>query len=186
MDIVLVTPCCRPHNLARVAETIDFDAIHHWIIVYDTTRSTYDNQFDTNPKVTELRCSGRIYGNPQRNCALDHIQTFANTENIIVYFLDDDNAVHPEFWKIAKSFEPGLFYTWDQKRTADNVVKGGRCAVNSIDTAMFAVPINMIGNTRWAVDRYEADGIFIREINSWYPDQHTYLPVVACYYNATV
>ena len=35
--ITIITPCSRIHNLPMLHESIKFDKINKWIIVYDTT-----------------------------------------------------------------------------------------------------------------------------------------------------
>ena len=38
--ITIITPCNRIHNLPMLYESIKFDKINKWIIVYDTTVNT--------------------------------------------------------------------------------------------------------------------------------------------------
>ena len=66
----IITPCCRQSNLSKLYDSIDFDKIDIWIIVYDTTSKTYNKLYEEHPKIIEIECSGGISGNPQRNYAM--------------------------------------------------------------------------------------------------------------------
>ena len=52
---------------------------------------TYDD------RVAEYFWEGKISGNPQRNFALDLLRE----KEGYIYFLDDDNKMHPNFWRVA-------------------------------------------------------------------------------------
>ena len=43
--ITIITPCIRIQNLPMLYESIKFDKIHKWIIVYDTTIDSYYHSF---------------------------------------------------------------------------------------------------------------------------------------------
>ena len=183
--ITIVTPCSRPENLKELYESIEIDRIHQWIIVHDTTRTKgiCTTQFN-NPKIVELghmSPPGTCSGNSQRNVALSLIR------GGMVYFLDDDNVVHPNFWKIAPMFKEDHFYTWDQQRWDEfvgapgGVFKGDTPRLQTIDTAQYVVPYSMC--RLWKEDDYKADGLFIEDISTRNASAHVYLPIVASYYN---
>ena len=185
--LTIITPCSRQENLATIWKSIQFDKVAAWIIVYDTSKDrSYLRLFADEPKIREVDCSdvGRS-GNSQRNYGASLV-----SEGLI-YFLDDDNIVHPHFWDLVDLFGPNKFYTFDQRffvpdncRTASNFVfKGGELVVGKIDTAMFVVPKSMW--IPWITDRYEADGLFIQEVARRNPGSgsHCYIPEVAAYYN---
>lgn len=185
--ITIITPCHRQDNLAVIKESIRFDKIANWIIVYDTTRNrSYPRLFADEPKIREVDCDyAGISGNAQRNCGASLV-----SEGFI-YFLDDDNIMHPHFWDLIVGFDPTKFYTFDQRffvpddfRSATNFVfKGAEPVVRKIDTAMYVVPVSMW--FPWAADRYDADGLFIEEVARRNPGPgiHRYIPEVAAYYN---
>ena len=183
--LTIITPCSRPENLPAILKSIRLDKAV-WIIVYDTTKErTYPRLFADEPRIREVDCaSAGISGNAQRNYGASLV------EEGLIYFLDDDNIVHPHFWDIT--FESDKFYTFDQRffvpdpfRTATNFVfKGAEPVVRKIDTAMFVVPKTMW--FAWAADRYDADGLFIEEVARRNPGAHCYLPEVAAYYNYLV
>jgi hypothetical protein len=174
--ITLITPSCRPSNLSHIKNSIEFDKIDKWIIVYDANKVPETKQFN-DVQIEEYTITGPgISGNPQRNYALD---TLTNYDGF-VYFLDDDNTIHPRFWEISKFFNKGFFYTFNQQRTQDSVTKGDKCKFQAIDTAMFVTELSAL---RWDLDRYEADGIYIEAVKNMYPNKHIYIDMVASYYN---
>ena len=176
----IITPCSRPANLKRIAESIQFDKIDRWYIVYDTSHRTYEKQFLDNPKVSELECPVKCWGNPQRNLALGLI-----TDGL-VYYLDDDNIVHDAFWSELDSFDLDHLYTFDQYHSNKQiVVKGGRLQEKFIDTAQYIVPRQLIGSLVWdlADGGLGSDGRFMEDLNRLHGSKHVYVPKVLSYYN---
>jgi hypothetical protein len=183
--LTIITPCSRPENLKALRDSIDMDRIDRWIIVHDTTKSrgVYIPQFD-HPKILEMGHSsppGTCSGNSQRNRGL------AKVQHGMIYFLDDDNIVHPDFWKIVPLFKEEHFYTFDQQRwdefvsTPGGIFKGDTPRLRKIDTAQYVVDVRMA--RFWKEDDYKADGLFIEDIFLRFNQNHTYIPVVASYYN---
>ena len=183
--ITIITPCYRQKNLHDIIKSIHLNKIKEWIIIYDTTNNKkYTPCFQDEPKIREVECCDLgISGNAQRNYGASLV-----SEGFI-YFVDDDNIIHPHFWNLIDIFDIEYFYTFDQKffvtdpfRTATNFVfKGEHPVVRKIDTSMFMVPVSMW--IPWNVERYDADGMFIEEVAHKNPQQHRYIPEVASYYN---
>lgn len=183
--LTIITPCCRPQNLSFLYDTIRITKVDKWIIVYDTTKT--DGKFEkrfNRPNIIEVghvspphSCSG----NSQRNVALNMVSTG------MVYFLDDDNVIHPEFWKLVEKFDDVHFYTWDQQRNDQfankpgGILTGDNPRLYSIDTAQYAIPRYMC--SAWQEDEYCADGLFIEGVYKRFKDKHIYIPVVAAFYN---
>ena len=93
--ITIITPCSRIHNLPMLHESIKFDKINKWIIVYDTTVDSYYQSFFSHEQITEVHCKSSlngVVGNTQRNYGL----SFVEDDNYI-YFFDDDNIIHRNF-----------------------------------------------------------------------------------------
>lgn len=172
--ITIITPCCRPNKLTNME--INFDYVDEWIIVYDASKVlNFEKQFD-NPKISEYHfTSSGISGNPQRNYGLTQIKN----KNTFVYFLDDDNLIHHDLYKLLNSIEPGKFYTFNQ----ENGLSGNRIKLGYIDTAMFLIDYTLIKDTKWVIDRYDADCVFLSEIYSLNPDKWVYVNDINCYYN---
>jgi hypothetical protein len=178
MKITIITPCSRPQNLKEIFLSINFDYVDKWIIVYDTTRGrTYTKQFEDHPNILEEECCDPgISGNPQRNHGLRLVLEG------FVYFLDDDNIVHPDLWAILPSLDEDYFYTWDQLR-GEQVIEGSAIEYRQVDTAMFLVPKKICKNLKWFTEFYEADYIFIRTIYYHNPTKHQYIAKTLSYYN---
>ena len=77
----------------------------------------------------------------------------------------------------------GHMITFDQARSSTNVLTGNDVSVMHIDTAMFVVDRALIGNSRFQVEEYAADGLFAQEVFEKHPGKHVYIPEVAAYYN---
>ena len=180
--ISIITPCSRIHNLFALYESIKFDKIHKWIIVYDTTVNRYSHSFLSHKKIIEVDCKSSlngIVGNTQRNYGL----SFVEDDNYI-YFLDDDNIIHPNFWKIMEELETDTIHTFNQYRDKHgNILLGNRIEINYIDTAMYIIHKNMIGNIKWQEDLYSADGKFITDLYATGKYKHKYFNKYYCYYN---
>ena len=96
-------------------------------------------------------------GNQLRNIALTHVPERI-TENF-VYFIDDDNVVHPSFWLHMPTYirsHSAKVYTFAACRHGKYFP--GICEVNRIDTAQFVVECNV--SSFWT-RTYNADGIYV-------------------------
>jgi len=179
----IITACSRPQNLKKIYESIKFDQVEKWYIIYDTSKCrTYDETFigDTNAeKILELSCNKEGFaGHPQINYALDLIK------DGFVYIMDDDNIFHPTFWTILKDLDLEFIYTWDQDRIQEGrILKGGQIEREKIDTSQFIVPRNLIGSVKWAEQKSAGDFRFISQIYNKHEDKFKYIPKTACYHN---
>jgi hypothetical protein len=182
--ITIITPSCNIKNLPILYNSINFNKINKWIIVYDTTKDSYIHSFSDHKQIIEVDCQSSIngiVGNTQRNYGLSLVD-----DDNYIYFLDDDNIIHPDFWKIIDDLEEDAIHTFNQYRDRDNyenILLGNRIQVYCIDTAMFIIHKNMIGDIRWQENLYEADGKFISDINSSGKYKHKYFSNYFCYYN---
>ena len=179
MELTIITPCMRPHFLSKLYESINFDKITKWIIVYDTSKNIkFEKQFSTNPKILEIECNKQTYG-----AGCKRMKALKLVTSGFVYFLDDDNIIHPNFWNILQKAELDKFYTWNCDVIYNNsVYYGNQCKVMTIDTSQILVPINIIGDTIWK-DGYCADGLFIQEIYNNNPEKLCYINEIGSYYN---
>ena len=208
--ITIITPCFRQENLPIILKSIQLDKIAKWIIVYDTTKNKkYTHCFKGEPKICELDCDqAGIAGNAQRNHGVNFVKKG------FIYFLDDDNIIHPEFWNISDTFDSNYFYTFDQIRndnmrnilqpsfwknidstnynsplglyTSGYILFGNTIKLKHIDTAMYIVHKKMIKNILWNLHRYDSDGIFICDVFKENINSHKYINKVCSYYNYLV
>ena len=81
-------------------------------IVYD------ENRIETNPYIFKeneffeeyiYKCTG-ISGNGQRNYAL----TIITNENTLLYYLDDDNIIHPDLHNLLNYIDNNTIYSFNQ------------------------------------------------------------------------
>jgi hypothetical protein len=177
--ITIITPCCRPNNLTILKNSIDFDLVNEWIIVYDGKRvkeNPYLFKNENNVKIKEYIYSGDgKFGNPQRNYALDNIVK----QKTYLYFLDDDNIMHPNLFDFLNIIESKKLYTFNQ----ESGLKGNQIEVGKIDTAMMLIDFRLCKDIRWVNDEYTADGIYIKECYESNKDKWIYINNELCHYN---
>jgi len=176
----IITACCRPTNLLKIFNSIKFNLITAWYIIYDTSKNRdYNFQFIGHPKIKEFKYNieGKC-GHPQINYAIDMIK------DGFVYVLDDDNIIHPNFWTIIPTLDTKYIYTWDQLRCDTNtILKGGNIKFSEIDTAQFIVPRKYIGNVRWVPNERFGDYKFISAIYEKHSNSFKVIDKVCCYFN---
>lgn len=182
--ITIITPCYRIDNLVKLKKSIDFKYVDEWIIVYDgnkITENPYIFKNDETNKITEyiyICDEGGISGNSQRNYALNHI----NNEETLLYYLDDDNIIHPDLYKLLSIIDNNNMYTFDQV----NRIKGNNPIINKIDTAMVIIPFKLCKDLRWIIDLYNADGHYINACYEQNKKNHIYVNNDLCYYNYVI
>ena len=197
-NLYLVTPCCRIKNLIKIKKTINFERVNKWIIVYDSGAIKEKKKlFNKHKNIVELfyKDTLSVGGNSQRNFALDYLNKKKN-KNFFIHFLDDDNILHKNFYKIIDCINndnSSLIYTFDQLRKQKmhinnkfqyvNVLKGNIIKTGYIDIAMFVPNFSLINNIRQSKKKYTADGEFIVKCMKKNKNKHRYVPIVACYYN---
>lgn len=197
--ITIITPSYRLNNLQRLKESINFDYVDEWLIVYDGSKIKENpklfendivnkqNKQNNNEKIREFVFTGTeegISGNPQRNYALTQI----TKEDTYLYYLDDDNIIHPDFYKLLDVIEENKIYTFNQKRPIDvypyvDLLKGNVIDLFKIDTAMFLIDYRLCKNISWILDKYNADGYYIKECYEKNKDSHIYVDNELSYYN---
>ena len=177
--LTIITPSYRIDNLLQVKNSINFDYVDEWIIVYDGIKindnpKLFVNQENNKIKEYIYKCEG-ISGNPQRNYALSKI---TNT-NTLLYYLDDDNIIHPNLYKLLNIIDNNKLYTFNQY----NGIKGDNVSCFNIDTAMIIIPYKICKNISWILNKYEADGYYIEECYNNNKNIHIFVDNDLCYYN---
>jgi predicted O-methyltransferase YrrM len=177
--LTIITPSYRIDNLLEIKKSINFDYIDEWIIVYDGSKivdnpKLFENQ--ENNKIKEYVYSGvGISGNQQRNYALTKI----SNPDTLLYYLDDDNIIHPNLYKLLNIIDNNKIYTFNQF----NRIKGNNVCIDCIDTAMVILPYTLCKNEKWILDKYNADGYYIQECYNNNKGVHTFIDNDLCYYN---
>ena len=179
MKLTIITPCSRAENLPKLYESMNFSLIDKWIIVYDTSKNrSYNRIYTENPKIIETECDDiGATGHPQRNFGMNFVT------GGFLYFLDDDNIMHSDFWLILPTLNKRYIYSWNQEKSDGSITQCEIPIVNAIDTAMFIVPYELIQDTKWVKHLRWADGIFITSIYEKHKERYAYIPRVLCYYN---
>jgi len=175
--MTIITPSYRLDNLKKMYNSINFDYVDEWIIVYDGTKIKDNFQFfENNDKIKEyVHASKGISGNPQRNYALTKI----SNPDTLLYYLDDDNIIHPSLYQLLNIIDPSRMYTFNQL----NRIKGNNITVGHIDTAMALIPYRLCNTFNWMIDRYDADGYYIKKCYDTNKNSHIYVDNDLCYYN---
>ena len=177
--LTIITQSYRIDNILEIKKSINFNYIEEWIIVYDGSKiidnpKLFENQ--ENNKIKEYVYKGEgISGNPQINYALSKI----TNHNTLLYYLDDDNIIHQNIYRLLNIIDNNKIYTFNQY----NRIKGNNINVDSIDTAMVIIPYNLCKNVKWILDKYNADGYYIKECYDENKNIHTYVDNDLCYYN---
>jgi len=176
--ITIITPSYRTQNLQKLKDSIDFKYVEEWIIVYDGSKVAENTHLFHDPKIKEYVFRGEgISGNPQRNYALSQVKN----PDTMLYFLDDDNLMHPRLYSLLDNLDPSKLYTFNQ----ENRIKGNVVEVGRIDTAMCLIPYASCKDIRWIPSLYAADGYYIKECYQKIKD-HIYVDEDLCYYNKLI
>lgn len=197
-NLYLITPCSRIKNLPKIKRSIDFNIIKKWIIVYDIIATKSQKKLFSKTKgINEffLKDKLSVSGNAQRNFALDYLNK-KKDKNFFIYFLDDDNILHKNFYKVIQNLNidnSKLIYTFDQLRKQKifinnkfqyvKILKGNIIKTGFIDIAMFLPNFSLINKIRWVKKKYTADGDYIVKCMKRNKQKHKYLPMVGSHYN---
>ena len=158
----IVTPCCRPQNLMTIRDSIRLPrATFTWWIVFDANENEIDKKYiPSDARILWHKDKKSVAGHAQRNYALSLI------DDGMVYFLDDDTLLHPDLYnETCKANEYHDFIHFDQENPDGTKRIGGKVEVNHIDTGSAVASRQLIGNTRFRTDLYNADGYFWKTIS---------------------
>lgn len=195
----IITPCKRPENLREIARSIedakDFDKLKvKWWIVMDGSQNkawpssnVLRNAFpDCNIDVAITRPGLQsLAGKGQINFALDQI---GDDDKGFVWVFDDDNAVHPEFFKsLLQMFEecPGaLGFAFGQDTCNGRIrhVSANEMKELGIDQAQFVIRRDFIGSDRYVMS-YSGDGEFAGRMFAKNPNVWEFNDIPVTYYN---
>jgi hypothetical protein len=156
MFLNIITPCSRPQNLHLIAESINLPTYaYRWIVVFDA-----DEIPDNIPDICEpysVKVEGSVFGNGQRNFGIDLV------EEGYLYFNDDDTEMSDRLWENIKDLNED-FISFGQSNKDGTIRLGGIIVdVGYVDSHNFLVNRECVGDTRWVLDRYDADGVFAHE-----------------------
>lgn len=177
MFINIVTPCSRPNNIKKVYESINIPSEnYHWYVIMDM--DYVPNGLPENYNITYIpyRDTKSLAGNSQRNLALELI-----TDDY-VYFLDDDTIMHSEFWDTVKNFNNDIIVFNQAFKDGSLRLFGGHIGPSVVDTGNILTRRGTIGNIKWDVAEYNADGQFFMDVSKKTKSKK-YIPKIISYYN---
>ncbi len=180
MFLNIITPCSRPQNLTTINESINIPKENYrWIVVVDSPDLSILDDYIL-PENCEFHCyqeNGSKAGHAQRNYALSLI------ENGYVYSNDDDTVIHSNLWDNIKDLNED-FISFDQENQNGTLrLKGNNIALHRVDSHNFIVNRATIGDTKFYIDRYDADGYFAIECFGKAQTKY-YIPKVLSTYNS--
>ena len=192
----IVTRCTRPQFLEQVKKSI-FKTINFeikWWVVFDTrVVKDVDGKF-----LSDLQQSGGralFFEGVEGDFAHSLLsKTLDLIEDGFVYFLDDDNILHEDFWdsmsESIKNNPEKRGFIFNQKIggkdfTGQDIrfAKPENTKVRHIDMAQFVGRRDLIGESRFVPNDYIADGYFIEKVYNLNPDDFYFIDKVLCYYN---
>lgn len=149
----IVTPCSRPENLDIISQSIPAEC--NWIIVHenDIKLPERDNTF-------LLKCDRTgPWGHAGRNFFLDNFNLY---DDDWVYFLDDDNIIHPAFYSTVQQFlsTDYAIIHWGQLNKNNEIRLIPDIAIDKIDTACYMIQWKQNKHTRYNDEKYNADGFY--------------------------
>jgi len=167
MELNIITPVSRPENIGIISENL--------LTVCKEIKPIWYCCFDKGvplPKKPENITFGfwgnarkkSFFGNSSKNQMLEMF------ESGWVYFLDDDNLLHPDFEKcFLEAVEQYPSYHWfifDQIRKDGSLYleATSRPSINHVDTGQCVVRREAIGILRFKENEYAADGILYTKL----------------------
>jgi len=159
--IHIITPCTRPENLAVMQQSIPPECT--WTIVLDSSVSEMPEGGGLKATIYRSPNTGH-WGNPNRNFALEHM----NFDDLDwIYVLDDDNIIHPEWYRHVKDLNDSALTTvaWGQvwQNGSVRLHPSSVPRVGEIDTSCYMVRGHVMKRERYAMD-YTADGMMAERV----------------------
>lgn len=195
----IITRCSRVENLKLVQESLEpLPDYVNWFVIVDT------NSVQKIPTeiLTSIRCTFKFCESNndllypaiskliKKNIPplFENVRT-GSVEKSYVYILDDDNIIHPDFFKFYESIKnTGKGYIFNQKVDGKDftgldirVAKEENMKLQGVDAAQFLFPVDFF-KYDFEPD-YAADGIFIEKVYPEIKDRVEFVDKTLCYYN---
>ncbi len=193
MIINIITRCTNTNNLLKVRDSIITDKFEvKWWVVFDT-RLIKDIDAELLSTLQEDKVDILFYKGVEGDFAHSILNKILDKiKSGYVYFLDDDNIIHPNFWEsISKNISTKYSgYIFNQKIGGKDFTgldireaKPENVKVQHIDMAQFILDRKLIGSSRFIPMDYKADGYFIEDIYNKNKDKFLFIDEELCYYN---
>jgi hypothetical protein len=176
MFLNIITPCSRPENLDVISKSINIPRDQYrWIVVFDLLKAPAN--IPDNCEWYAVKDAKSMSGNAQRNFALDLV-THGH-----IYFNDDDTTMHNDLWENIKNIDADFISFKQVWPLGELRLDGKSVTLNNIDSHNFVMDYSLVGNTKWILNRYDADGVFANEC--WLKSKnYKYIDKVLSIYNS--
>ena len=181
INLSIVIPFSRKIiNLDKIVNSISKITNTNIEIIIVTSDDREDEVKEWVPKDLNIKVystdENTISGNNYRNIGVN------KTTGDWIYFLDDDNIIHPNFNDLLEFMDKDKDVIFFSQIFANQQIRlmPVTIDVGGVDTAMFLVKKSIMDNHKWQEDAYTADGILAKELSE-YNCQYMYTPY--CFYN---
>lgn len=192
----IITRCTRTTKIKEIFRSFDKKSENFfikWFVVFDMTSLDHipTDILSFLGDKAEIKFYNSVptdYGHDMINKIIDQI-----TDGL-VYVLDDDNIIHPDFFTLLDEWIEnqfsfgGLIFSQkiggidftglDIREANDQNVKVGK-----IDMAQFCLKREFIGDERIPFGHYVGDGMFIESLYENNKDKFLIINEIGCYYN---
>lgn len=176
MFLNIITPCSRPENLKAIAKSINLPSYRYrWLVIFDAEE--IPDNIPMECEAYAIKVEGSVFGNGQRNAGLDLVQEGH------IYFNDDDTEIDERLWDNIKNLEEDFISFGQLNKDGSIRLEGKTIAVGYIDSHNFIVSKQCVGDIRWSLSRYDADGVFAHECFK-NAETKKYIPKTLSIYNS--
>jgi glycosyltransferase involved in cell wall biosynthesis len=196
INLNIITRCTRTTKLKEIFESFDFEQKKfkiNWHLLFDirvlSSLPTDLIVFLQDRAICKyMESDPKDFGHDMINKTIDNI------EDGLIYILDDDNIIHPEFWILLDEWSNefdnydgliysqkigGIDFTGQDVRTASSE----NVKVSKIDMAQFCLKKSLIGENRIPKGYYVGDGMFIEDLFKKESHRFKVIDHIGCYYN---
>jgi len=202
MKIDIVTRCTRPENLPLLKNSIfrSKNIINKWHIAFDTNAIKLISTDELN-KLSENNANIIFHflkGNPGETMFPEISKLASKIKHKWLYFLDDDNLLHPEFNdKIENIIKSTLKDNENLQILCFSQYVGGKdfsglyireakpenTSISKIDVAQMLIKSDVFHKYKFGAD-YTGEGMFVDEVYAAHPEWFGWNKTVLSLYNA--
>jgi len=164
MYLYIITPCSRPENLHTIAYSINIPKENYsWIVVHDSLEIPDKKLLPYNSLHIASKVEGSVVGHGQRNIGLDLVP---RTEENWIYFNDDDTIIYQDLWDNIQGKGADYDFIHFHQENKDHSIRldSGLVELCHMDSHNFIFKASLLGNTKFIISDYCADGYFAKEI----------------------
>jgi hypothetical protein len=177
MFLNIITPCSRPENLHLISKSINIPKeFYRWIVVFDFEELPKKELIPDNCEFFLHKNPNSIVGHAQRNFALNIVKEG------FIYFNDDDTILHSELWESIKNLDCDFISFKQMDNNGELRLSGDTIEVGKIDSHNFMISLDILGDTKFIIDKYDADGYFAVECYTKSKNP-IYIPKILSVYN---